>query len=187
MATAMGIRITMVDTELTDVTGGSLQPRDSDNSKKLILRSVDHPKAAPLLIYTMNAIESTSVQDHTMVTAYKTRLCQNFQDGSKCSYGKRCLFAHGDSELRKVPTETQLCRNLAKDGECHYGKHCCVHRRMPKPTRALVWEVLKPTVEDFLPSQVLEAVIKSSMRADAPEFAPMGALAAVSCAEFVLN
>lgn len=30
---------------------------------------------------------------------YKTRMCNNWEAG-QCSYGARCMFAHGSSELR---------------------------------------------------------------------------------------
>ena len=32
--------------------------------------------------------------------SYKTELCTTFVDNGKCKYGKRCLFAHGEAELR---------------------------------------------------------------------------------------
>ncbi|KAF2927579.1 zinc finger CCCH domain-containing protein 44 isoform X1 [Oryza sativa Japonica Group] len=33
---------------------------------------------------------------------FKTKLCENFNKGS-CTFGDRCHFAHGESELRKPP------------------------------------------------------------------------------------
>ena len=35
-----------------------------------------------------------------MSRSYKTELCTTFVDNGKCKYGKRCLFAHGEAELR---------------------------------------------------------------------------------------
>ena len=67
---------------------------------------------------------------------YKTQLCENYAQDGKCRYGKRCHFAHGDSELRapprfvakELPTDplykTQLCQNYAQDGKCRYGDRC---------------------------------------------------------------
>ena len=31
---------------------------------------------------------------------YKTELCSNYVDNGICKYGKRCLFAHGEGDLR---------------------------------------------------------------------------------------
>ena len=37
---------------------------------------------------------------HVLSRRYKTELCSNFVDKGICKYGKRCLFAHGEGELR---------------------------------------------------------------------------------------
>ena len=37
---------------------------------------------------------------HVLSRRYKTELCSNFVDKGICKYGKRCLFAHGEAELR---------------------------------------------------------------------------------------
>lgn len=39
---------------------------------------------------------------------YKTSLCQNFLASSYCPYGKKCQFAHGESELRERQPSPQL-------------------------------------------------------------------------------
>jgi hypothetical protein len=31
---------------------------------------------------------------------YKTRMCQNWLDAGHCKFGSRCMFAHGDAELK---------------------------------------------------------------------------------------
>ena len=33
---------------------------------------------------------------------YKTEICRNFKERSKCIYGDNCQFAHGKRELREV-------------------------------------------------------------------------------------
>jgi Zinc finger C-x8-C-x5-C-x3-H type (and similar) len=38
---------------------------------------------------------------------YKTELCRSFQKTNCCSYGKRCQFAHGVSELVEPPRYVQ--------------------------------------------------------------------------------
>lgn len=35
---------------------------------------------------------------------YKTKLCEKFKDGT-CTYGAKCVFAHGEQELRARPKE----------------------------------------------------------------------------------
>jgi hypothetical protein len=38
---------------------------------------------------------------------YKTRLCESQQTGRNCPYGGRCLFAHGERDLRTVDMNVQ--------------------------------------------------------------------------------
>ena len=75
---------------------------------------------------------------------YKTSLCKHFDTPQGCSYGEKCQFAHGSSELRinnpqgfhmmpNNPSKIQnslynykivKCKNFEKDGTCKYGDHC---------------------------------------------------------------
>jgi hypothetical protein len=61
-------------------------------------------------------------------TKYKTELCKNFDETGICEFGSRCIFAHGEQELRQVPQnpkyKTAVCRNWKNEGLCQYGKRC---------------------------------------------------------------
>jgi hypothetical protein len=37
-----------------------------------------------------------------IVERFKTQLCRSYMDGASCAYGYRCMFAHGERELRTV-------------------------------------------------------------------------------------
>ncbi|CEP07735.1 hypothetical protein [Parasitella parasitica] len=65
---------------------------------------------------------------HKEVLLYKTESCRNWAELGHCRYGKKCRYAHGDSELRTVPRhtryKTQICRAYHMDGSCPYGIRC---------------------------------------------------------------
>uniref|UniRef100_A0A0M3IR89 C3H1-type domain-containing protein n=1 Tax=Ascaris lumbricoides TaxID=6252 RepID=A0A0M3IR89_ASCLU len=67
--------------------------------------------------------------------AYKTALCPLFMAG-KCLRGARCLFAHGEGELRPLSQvhqnfRTRLCVNFETVGYCRYGERCYFIHRAP--------------------------------------------------------
>lgn len=61
---------------------------------------------------------------------YKTEMCENWIKYKSCAYGKKCQFAHGKRDLRKVPHFARkkrlpyVCKNFIKMGTCPYGKRC---------------------------------------------------------------
>merc|ERR1712200_30015 len=78
--------------------------------------------------------------------SYKSSLCKNYKDG-KCTYGAKCNFAHGPTELRApgmmdaVPMamgmtqvvaasgvnalyKTTMCTNMMKEGKCAHAQNC---------------------------------------------------------------
>jgi len=59
---------------------------------------------------------------------YKTEVCRNFKEGSKCVYGDQCQFAHGRRELREVVRnskyKTKHCQKYWLTGYCVYGPRC---------------------------------------------------------------
>jgi len=59
---------------------------------------------------------------------YKTEVCRNFKERSKCVYGDQCQFAHGRRELREVVRnskyKTKHCQKYWLTGYCAYGPRC---------------------------------------------------------------
>jgi len=59
---------------------------------------------------------------------YKTEICRNFKERSKCIYGDKCQFAHGRRELRDVirnsKYKTKPCQKYWLVGYCAYGPRC---------------------------------------------------------------
>ena len=59
---------------------------------------------------------------------YKTEICRNFKERSRCIYGDKCQFAHGRKELRDVVRnskyKTKLCQKYWMVGYCAYGPRC---------------------------------------------------------------
>ncbi len=64
----------------------------------------------------------------SMNPRYKTEICRNFKERSKCVYGDKCQFAHGRKELRDVVRnskyKTKLCQKYWLVGYCAYGPRC---------------------------------------------------------------
>ena len=70
---------------------------------------------------------------------YKTALCKHFNTPQGCSYGQKCQFAHGNSDLRPninqfatmIQNQNNMlnykiakCKNWERDGVCKYGSFC---------------------------------------------------------------
>lgn len=59
---------------------------------------------------------------------YKTEICRNFKERSRCIYGDQCQFAHGRRELRDFVRnnkyKTKLCQKYWVSGYCVYGPRC---------------------------------------------------------------
>ena len=59
---------------------------------------------------------------------YKTELCRSFMETGKCRYGSKCMFAHGQEELRSVQRHpryrTEICKSFHILGKCRYGTRC---------------------------------------------------------------
>ncbi|KAL5553051.1 hypothetical protein UlMin_040452 [Ulmus minor] len=60
--------------------------------------------------------------------AFKTELCNKWQQTGACPYGDHCQFAHGVQELRPVIRhpryKTELCRMVLAGVACPYGHRC---------------------------------------------------------------
>mmetsp|Transcript_17062 Transcript_17062/g.29512 ORF Transcript_17062/g.29512 Transcript_17062/m.29512 type:complete len:205 (-) Transcript_17062:711-1325(-) len=66
---------------------------------------------------------------------FKTDLCRNFEVYGRCPYGKKCLFAHGEEELRPLRRnplfKTSPCYWYHKVGICNHGKRCVFAHHLP--------------------------------------------------------
>lgn len=69
-------------------------------------------------------------QEKKKQSLYKTELCTNWMLTSNCTYGNKCHFAHGITDLksrtRPENFKTQPCCDPARDGSrrCLYGSRC---------------------------------------------------------------
>jgi hypothetical protein len=58
---------------------------------------------------------------------YKTELCRNWEIGH-CEFGDKCVFAHGQEELRSKNYasnyRTKPCKQFYSLGYCLYGARC---------------------------------------------------------------
>ncbi|RRT36660.1 hypothetical protein B296_00041419 [Ensete ventricosum] len=100
--------------QICRMTGAKLSIRDHESDPNLrnieLEGSFDQIKQASAMVRELivNISASTGIAARNPATAasagpgsnYKTKLCENFTKGS-CTFGDRCHFAHGASELRK--------------------------------------------------------------------------------------
>ena len=75
---------------------------------------------------SINAEEK--IKSTTDFSKYKTEMCRSWQEKGFCSYGQKCMFAHGKEEL--VDKEfaggykSKLCRSYHQKFFCPYGLRC---------------------------------------------------------------
>jgi len=72
----------------------------------------------------------------------KTEWCQMYKETGECQFGKRCWYAHGNSEIRSRPRnrnyKTQLCYNYhTRNKVCHFGSKCQYIHEELKPTNSI--------------------------------------------------
>eukprot|EP01060_Flectonema_neradi_P002623 TRINITY_DN11664_c0_g1_i1.p1 TRINITY_DN11664_c0_g1~~TRINITY_DN11664_c0_g1_i1.p1 ORF type:complete len:176 (+),score=18.05 TRINITY_DN11664_c0_g1_i1:53-529(+) len=48
----------------------------------------------------------------TVLRLYKTKICKNWKDTASCPYGDKCMFAHGDQEVRELDAKSTLMKNF---------------------------------------------------------------------------
>lgn len=46
------------------------------------------------------AVERAVERKAVLADRYKTRMCRNYEESGRCPYENKCMFAHGDAELR---------------------------------------------------------------------------------------
>jgi hypothetical protein len=67
---------------------------------------------------------------------YKTELCKRWDTLGYCEYRWKCMFAHGEHELRAKPVgklyKTKVCKAWVEEGVCQYGTRCTfIHPTTP--------------------------------------------------------
>jgi hypothetical protein len=76
--------------------------------------------------------QASQVASAQMNVLFKTELCRSWQFNT-CRYADRCLFAHGEQELRPLirprhnKYKTELCITFHSFGLCPYGARVCFH------------------------------------------------------------
>lgn len=71
---------------------------------------------------------------------YKTEMCKNWDSG-RCEFGDKCVFAHGDVELRnksQTSSKAQIkgCKDFQERGYCILGSKCLFSHRDKSPETA---------------------------------------------------
>ena len=111
------------------------------NSPKETLSAISSPGEfwAPLSQYpvmmpplNLDQVDNININTHNGVEndpKYRTELCKNWILTGQCKFGNRCIFAHGEEELRKKMHLTEnfksrLCQVFHKKGYCAYGTRC---------------------------------------------------------------
>ncbi|XP_074604816.1 tis11 zinc finger protein [Brevipalpus obovatus] len=78
---------------------------------------------------------------------YKTELCRQWEELGFCEYADRCLFAHGEEEIKPLPNrhpkyKTEKCVAFHEQGFCSFGPRCSFIHTKPDP-QSIIEEVLK--------------------------------------------
>lgn len=78
--------------------------------------------------------DDTDNKDDTAIDArkYKTKLCRNWQSGTPCPYGDRCVFAHGGRDVRRVDDPNPY---LAKEASSSGGSNRRTSGGGARPTK----------------------------------------------------
>eukprot|EP00249_Psilotum_nudum_P018810 c26970_g2_i4 orf=686-1090(+) len=97
--------------QIRRVTGAKLAIRDHESDPNLknieMEGSFDQIKQASAMVREL--LMHQNIQPAASKPAglgphnFKTKLCENYTKGTPCSFGDRCHFAHGASELRQPP------------------------------------------------------------------------------------
>ena len=80
--------------------------------------------------YRKDALEIVDIEDELKKDPkYKTELCSSFNQTQFCSYGNKCRFAHGKSELFNKNIShpryrKSSCLSFMNQGHCPYGQRC---------------------------------------------------------------
>ena len=86
------------------------------------------PRSVPL--HQWHSSDASDLFPRPKVSKYKTELCTKWDELGECRFGSRCIFAHGEHELRQRVRpawyKTKPCKRFhgPGDGVCSYGRRC---------------------------------------------------------------
>lgn len=118
---------------LSPTSTASLSPSPSCDDN--IFRHYYQHMVAQHSHHSFNQSEDKSI---SASVKYKTELCHAFEELGRCSYGIKCQFAHGISELKQLAHhpkyKSRLCHAFHTTGFCRYGKRChYIHNEDVRP------------------------------------------------------
>lgn len=94
-----------------------------------------HPASAELIdLPSSDLLSEQKVEDFESTEPHmrmkkKREMCQRFKNKGECLLGKRCMFAHTETDLGKVElvyddrVKTEICRKW-ETGKCVFGRYC---------------------------------------------------------------
>lgn len=100
------------------------QNENSFNSDSTLTHSNSDKKAKPA--------------DKNFQMKFKTEICKNYRSGY-CEFGDRCVFAHGERELRdknEIAGKSKECKQYINMGYCINGSHCNYEHKLMSPKTA---------------------------------------------------
>lgn len=129
-------RVSDLEAEIAEITGvhkdSSEEQPDAQNTTRVSKENVDND-------------EDDQSENNSEETNVKTKMCKYYVRGN-CTRGEACRYAHGTSEIRRVPRrperyeygrsdrsdrnrrppnyKTVLCNNWEEDGHCPRGGRC---------------------------------------------------------------
>jgi len=102
------------------------QQRQELRDQRVAHRDIKPPPPATVIYLVGYCYLSTLPQTAPieLPSNYKTELCWHFYRSNQCKLGDRCLFAHGERELRINNYKTELCKKHLQKRICPYGPNC---------------------------------------------------------------
>lgn len=81
------------------------------------------------------------------VSKYKTTMCKSWKMNGSCDYEDKCAFAHGESDLRRMPPtfSDKMCIEMETYGTCRFGNRCRYAHSESEMKRSVFPEI--PAVE----------------------------------------
>ena len=130
---------------------------------------------------TMNTMDNNidPTKNQSPEENYKTEMCKNWVRYAHCSYGEKCRFAHGDTDLidkhvYNQKYKSKRCEGFHLRGSCVYGFRCNFIHQEPLPIREykqVHYTALTGIKDYILLSNVIDIiheVLKGSSRDDSP-------------------